>query len=142
MKKHISFIAVLLLLTLTACGTYSVSKLDFSFKTSVPTDSYDENFIFLNEDIDRLKLDVELRIDSGNAVISIINVQDEEIIWSDSYTENSKFQIALENLRAEESYLITVQTVKTKDFKVLITSDTKLVLDEDMPDKPNRQEKN
>jgi len=141
MKKHVSFIAVLLLLTLTACGTYSVSKLDFSFKTSIPTDSYDEKSIFLNENIDKLKLDVELRIDSGNAAVSIINMKDKEVIWSGNYVENTNFQIELENLKAGDSYLIAVQTAKTKDVKISITSDTKLVLDEDMPDKPDRQEK-
>ena len=86
-KLPLKISAVLLLLialfSLSACNTNSIvseTKISFSFDTSAAANSSDEKKIYIHDDMDQLKLNAELKIDSGDATIQVLNTANNEVV--------------------------------------------------------------
>lgn len=117
----------------TACS--AVCEMKFSFNTSMPSNSNDEKTIYINDDMDKLELHADLKVDSGEVTIQVLDTSDEEIIWNGSYNEDSIFKIELLALKANSEYLLKIEAVQSKNVKLIITSDNKLVKDKEKPEK-------
>ena len=141
-KLPLRISAVLLLLialfSLSACNTNSIvseTKISFSFDTSAAANSSDEKTIYVNDDMDQLKLNAELKMDSGNATIQVLNTATNEVVWSGNYKEDSNFEIELSDIKANSAYLLKIETTQSKKVSLIITSDVKLVETKETPEK-------
>ncbi len=141
-KLPLKISAVLLLLialfSLSACNTNSIvseTKISFSFDTSAAANSSDEKTIYVNDDMDQLKLNAELKMDSGNATIQVLNTATNEVVWSGNYKEDSNFEIELSDIKANSAYLLKIETTQSKKVSLIITSDVKLVETKETPEK-------
>lgn len=141
-KLPLKISAVLLLLialfSLSACNTNSIvseTKISFSFDTSAAANSSDEKTIYVNDDMDQLKLNAELKMDSGDATIQVLNTATNEVVWSGNYKEASNFEIELSDIKANSAYLLKIETTQSKKVSLIITSDVKLVETKETPEK-------
>ena len=141
-KLPLKISAVLLLLialfSLSACNTNSIvseTKISFSFDTSAAANSSDEKTIYVNDDMDQLKLNAELKMDSGNATIQVLNTATNEVVWSGNYKEDSNFEIELSDIKANSAYLLKIETTQSKKVSLIITSDVKLIETKEKPEK-------
>lgn len=141
-KLPLRISAVLLLLiamfSLSACNansTVSETKISFSFDTSTAANSSDEKTIYINDDMDKLKLNAELKIDSGDANIQVLNTANNEVVWDGNYKEDSNFEIELSDIKANSAYLLKIETTQSKKVRLIITSDVKLVENKEKPEK-------
>ena len=132
-KLPLKISAVLLLLialfSLSACNTNSIvseTKISFSFDTSTAANSSDEKKIYIHDDMDQLKLNAELKIDSGDATIQVLNTANNEVVWDGNYKEDSNFEIELSDIKANSAYLLKIETTQSKKVSLIITSDVKL----------------
>lgn len=137
-KLPIRIFALLFLLIiispLSACNVNG-TKIEFSFNTSSPSNSSNEKTIYIKNDMDKLELNFELKIDSGNAIIQVLNASNNEVLWNNSYQEDSKFKIELNDIKADSEYLFKIETTQSKKVKLIITSNSKLVRDKEKPGK-------
>lgn len=122
------------ILSLTACNAKS-TIMEFSFNTSTPSNSSDEKIIYINNDMDKLELSVELKIDSGDATVEVLSISNDEVVWSDTYQEDSNFIIELYDVKANSEYLLKVETIQSKKVNLTITSDNNLIKDNEKPEK-------
>lgn len=141
-KLPLRISAVLLLLiamfSLSACNansTVSETKISFSFDTSTAANSSDEKTIYINDDMDKLKLNAELKIDSGDANIQVLNTANNEVVWDGNYKEDSNFEIELSDIKANSAYLLKIETTQSKKVRLIITSDVKLLENKEKPEK-------
>lgn len=141
-KLPLRISAVLLLLialfSLSACNTNSIvseTKISFSFDTSTAANSSDEKKIYIHDDMDQLKLNAELKIDSGDATIQLLNTANNEVVWDGNYKEDSNFEIELSDIKANSAYLLKIETTQSKKVSLIITSDVKLVETKEKPEK-------
>ena len=141
-KLPLKISAVLLLLialfSLSACNTNSIvseTKISFSFDTSAAANSSDEKKIYIHDDMDQLKLNAELKIDSGDATIQVLNTANNEVVWDGNYKEDSNFEIELSDIKANSAYLLKIETTQSKKVSLIITSDVKLVETKETPEK-------
>ena len=141
-KLPLRISAVLLLLialfSLSACNTNSIvseTKISFSFDTSTAANSSDEKKIYIHDDMDQLKLNAELKIDSGDATIQLLNTANNEVVWDGNYKEDSNFEIELSDIKANSAYLLKIETTQSKKVSLIITSDVKLVETKETPEK-------
>lgn len=125
------FIAIF---SLSACNVNG-TKMEFSFNTSSLSNSSDKKSIYVNSDMDKLELNADLKIDSGDAIIQVLNASNDEVIWNNSYQEDSKFKIVLNDIKADNEYLLIIETTQSKKVNLIITSDNKLVRDKEKPEK-------
>ncbi|MDD2993006.1 MAG: hypothetical protein PHG73_05610 [Pygmaiobacter sp.] len=102
------------------------TKISFSFDTSTAANSSDEKTIYIHDDMDQLKLNAELKIDSGDATIQVLNTANNEVVWDGNYKEDSNFEIELSDIKANSAYLLKIETTQSKKVSLIITSDVKL----------------
>lgn len=116
----------------------STTALAFLFHTSKLADSSDEKVIYFNDSYEKLNLDAKLKIDAGSILVEIISPENNEIVWSNTYEEDSEFKIELENIIANSEYKIRVQTKQSKNISLEINSSVKLVKDKEKIVKPTK----
>ena len=134
LKISVILFLFIVILTLSSC-TANGTKMEFSFNTGSPSNSIDVKTIYINNDMDKLVLNAELKIDSGDAIVKILSVFDNEVIWNGSYQEDSNFIIELLDLEENSEYLLKVETTQSKKVSLIVTSDDKLVKDKEKPEK-------
>lgn len=139
-SKKISGVLVLLIVIffLSACKESvfsSETKMVFSFNTSSYANSYDEKTIYINNDMDKLELDAELQIDSGNVIIQVLSSSNDEIIWSNSYMADSSFKIEMFDIKENSEYLLTIKANQSQKVKLTITTDSKLLKNKEKSEK-------
>lgn len=132
---RISAILVLLMamFSVSACNA-SGTKIEFTFNTSSPANSSDEKIIYLNNDIDKLVLNAALKIDSGDAIVQVLSA-DDELLWSGNYQKDSDFIIELNDVKANNEYLLKIETTQSKEASLIVTSNKILVKEKEKPDK-------
>lgn len=129
-----------ILISLCSCSLFdnSATQMVFSFDTNEPSNySSDSKILYINEDIEKLELNAELKTDSEDVTVQVIDFND-EIIWSENYNNNSNFKIELFDLKSESEYLLKVEARTSKNLKLTVTSETKLVKNKEKSDKPNK----
>lgn len=87
--------------------------------------------------MEKLELNAKLKVDSGNVTIQILDISSNDVIWKESYNENSNFKIELNNLKADSEYLLKISTAQSKKVTLTITSKEKLIKDKEKPEKYN-----
>lgn len=125
----------LIILSLTACSSGSGTRMEFSFNTKTPADSYDEKFIYTNEDMDLLILNAELKIDTGEVTIQVQEISNDEIVWSENFNKDTSFSIELTDIKADSEYLINIQSTQSQKVNLVITSNYKLVQNKEKPER-------
>ena len=115
---------------MTGCSDSDDTQMKFSFKSSEPTDSYDERQISIGENIEKLAIDMSLKVDSGSVKIEVIRKSDDSNIWSGTYREDTDFQIILEKVDAGSEYYLIVSTEQTENATITVNSETKLIKDQ------------
>ena len=141
-KLPLKISAFLLLLiamfSLSACNansTVSETTISFSFDTSAVANFSDEKTIYINDDLDKLRLNAELKMDSGDATIQVLKTATNEVVWSGSSKEDSSFEIELSDIKANSAYLLKIETTQSKKVSLVITSDVKLIETKEKPEK-------
>lgn len=104
----------------------------FSFNTSIPADLQEEKTIYFNEAHDRITLDANLEIDTGNVSVFVYN-SNGELVWNSTYAQSGDYQIELKSISADEEYMLAIQTEQTKKISLNISSLEKLVKSKDKP---------
>lgn len=132
-----------LIATLTSCvfDPLSNTEMTFSFDTSEEVDSYKEKYIYINDALDKMVLDAELKIDSGEAVVTVRDNASEENVWENTYTADADFTIELFDLKEDSRYIICVQTTQCKSFGLKIKTSESLVKEKEKPDLKNLNKK-
>ena len=132
--------ASLSVLALGACGAdSSKSEMRFSFNTATPSDSNDVQSIYLNEDMDVLTLKGDVKLNSGEVTVSVVDAAADsagEALWSGDFNEDTAFNIVLKDLKKANEYLVKVGASDATTMDLKLTSDVKLVLDKETPEKP------
>ncbi|MCL2575329.1 MAG: DUF4624 family lipoprotein [Defluviitaleaceae bacterium] len=135
LKPALTLLLLIAMISLGACSQSYPTFMSFSFSTSAPADSVREKIIYINSNIDSLRLNAKLQMDFGTVYIQILSIDDEEVIWSNSYEDDSSFIIELSNLEANSEYLIRIDTIQSQRVQLSITSDSKLVEAREKPDR-------
>lgn len=141
MKKIVvcCIISCIMMFSFMGCNmNKSTTALEFLFHTSKLSDSSDEKVIYFNDSYEKLNLDAKLKIDAGSILVEIISPENNEIVWSNTYEEDSEFKIELENIIANSEYKIRVQTKQSKNISLEINSSVKLVKDKEKIVKPTK----
>ncbi len=135
------FMAIVLLAATLLCGacsgSYSATSLFFSFDTSDPADSGGEKILYINNGMEKLVLNAELKVDSGNVSLQVTDTATNDVIWNGEYSKDANFTIELNDLKANREYLLAIRAVQSRKVTLQVTSNTKLVKDKEKPDKYN-----
>ena len=124
----------LLILCITGCNK-KTTLLEFSFSSGEETEFEDKKSIFFNEEKDLITLDSILELEDGKITIQVIDVENNDIIWSNTYSNDEKFVIELRKIHSDSEYILSVQAEETTKFNLTITSDDKLAKEVRKPDK-------
>lgn len=138
-KKHIMYTLLVIVLALfifcfTGCSK-ETTILEFSFSNSEKTEFEDEKSLFFNAEKDLITLESILELEDGKIAIQVIDVENNDVIWSNTYSDNEKFVIELRNIRSDSEYILSVQAEETTKFNLTMTSDDKLVKEVKKPNK-------
>lgn len=116
---------ILSVLLMSACGKGlgSVPIMESSFDTITPANSTDEKVLYINNDTEKLVLFADIKIDSGSAKIIVLDLAENKEIFSKSCNEDGKFEIELNNLKAQVEYKIVLSTIEAKKVKLTVTAD-------------------
>ena len=117
---------MMVLFLLTACVADETS-ISFSFQTDGPANSYDERVVYLDQDIERLKLDIALDMQGGTLDVWMEDL-DGQLIWSRSFTEATRLSVDLRDLKAGTGYRMGVRATQADDVKLTIKTNEKLTL--------------
>lgn len=132
----LSSLVIITALLNNACGLNNAGTyIEFLFSTGIPSNSIGEKYLYINDDMEKLELNAELKIISGEAEIKIFNLQDNEIAWSAKYSEDSVFTIELRNMKKDCEYVIKIETVQSIKTELIISSETGLVKDIEKPER-------
>ena len=140
MREKLSAFLLIGICMLAACGNkYSGTRLEFTFETNEPSNEYKENTIYITEDTKSVILHTSLDMDCGSIAIQVICVEDESVVWENSYEQSGNFDIVLDHLIADQEYLVCIQTTDTKKVHMVLTSPDNLVKDKETPGKPEKR---
>lgn len=134
-KLYGTVIAVMLVMLVLAGCANKTSRWEFSFSTKEPSDSYKEKMLYINQDADVLEIDADLKIDSGQVKIVVLDQQTGKAVYTSTHSQDETFMIRLENVRAGQVYSLQVTATGTKDMKLILTSDAKMVQDKEKPER-------
>ncbi|MDF2595864.1 MAG: hypothetical protein K0R69_2205 [Clostridia bacterium] len=134
------YVFLVILMSFTGCSYaengVSSSKIKMAYNSSIPDNFTSEKIIYCNDSIQRLEFDVDLRIETGDVKLEIIDSSDESIIWSNNYfSERERFKMELLDLKPQNEYIIRIQANKTKKIQLILSSSEKLVPDKEIIDK-------
>lgn len=138
LSKILKVISLLLgiLFFMSACSNdLSDTKIEFSFNTNISSNSEKSKSIFVNEDMDILELNAELEVDSGDVTVQVADLQNEKIIWDESFNTNKIFIIELVDLKKDTEYSLTIFAQQSKKVKLTISTEYKVTKDKEKPDK-------
>ncbi|MDE7424587.1 MAG: hypothetical protein K2N51_13020 [Lachnospiraceae bacterium] len=139
-KKHFERLLLLVIglalivYCITDCNKKTTS-LKFSFSSGEKTEFEDKKSIFFNEEKDLITLDSILELEDGKITIQVIDVENNDIIWSNTYSKDEKFVIELRKIHSDYEYILSVQAEETTKFNLTITSDDKLAKEVRKPNK-------
>lgn len=140
MKKTCLLLIVMCVCIFTACrkvdlGTELGTAIEFSFSSDEPTSEYVKKTIYLDDSREKIELDTSLIMDSGKVSMQVVSVNDETVIWENSYEQSADFSIVLNDLVADSEYDIKVQTINTQNVNITMTSTDDLVKEKEKPSK-------
>lgn len=133
-KAFATAFSLLLLLLLSGCSAQG-TKIGFSFSTSTPANSSSEKVLYTNANVTIIKLDGTLKIKSGTVDIQVIDNESGDVKWANTYTEDAKMVIELNDLLSEHEYIISVDAQQSTDVRLTLTSPDKFIQDKEKPDR-------
>lgn len=141
--KITCFILFLIVAVLTSCNS-STAKTIIEMELTESSDTFDpfvDKRIILSEDIDTLDLDIAFQMKGGSGILEIADNETGQVFWSEEWNgdvDKMNFKISLDNLEKEKEYVIRFTGTKINYAKIVITSENKLVQEQERPLKPNR----
>lgn len=114
----------------SGCGRSNDTQMKVSFQSSEPADSYDERQISIAENVEKLVMDMSVKVDSGEVNIQVIRKSDDSLMWDATYREDTDFKIMMEKVEAGSEYYLIVTAKQTKNALVTVNSETKLTKDD------------
>lgn len=114
----------------SGCGRSNDIQMKVSFQSSEPADSYDERQISIAENVEKLVMDMSVKVDSGEVNIQVIRKSDDSLMWDATYREDTDFKIMMEKVEAGSEYYLIVTAKQTKNALVTVNSETKLTKDD------------
>lgn len=128
----VCFILIFILFLLASCSSDSkVSNVIGEMKLTENYDSsdpfIDERLFFVSDNIDTLKLDISFQMEGESGLLEIADNDSKEILWSDSWNENTDqttYSISLNDLDKEKEYVIRFTGTKIQNAKITITSNS------------------
>ena len=121
----LSIVLTFLILCITGC-TKETSLLEFSFSNSEKAEFNDAKSLFFHGEKDLVKLDSILKIEDGEITIQVSDVENNDVIWSNTFSDDEKFVIELSDIRRDSEYVLSVKAEETTKVHLVMTSDEKL----------------
>lgn len=136
-KSKVVMMAVMIVVlgVLTACSTNGKdTRIEMSFRSSDAKDSHKEKTLSFDENIDRLVLDGTIKVDCGTVMLSVVDDETKETVWSQDFFHDTDFVVALVHLKAGSHYTFVIDTKQTKAVQLILTSEKKVIEDIEKPE--------
>ena len=134
-KAVMMAVMIVVLGVLTACSTNGKdTTMEISFRSTDFKDNHKEKTLSINENIDRLVLDGTIQVDCGTVMLSVVNDETKETVWSQDYFHDTDFVITLIHLKKGSHYTVVMDTKQTKAVQLILSSEKKVIEDIEKPE--------
>lgn len=96
----------------------------------------DARLFYVTDNIDSLKLDISLQLDGESGILEVSDNTTKQVIWHDNWQGNideDRFTVLLEALEKDREYAITFTGTKINSAKIIVTSDSNLIMERTRP---------